>query len=82
MEELESPAFDLILVSTATNQFSDENQIGHGGLRRWNNSEAGLSKNYGRGLQEFKKEVILFANLQHWNLVKILGSEFKEMKWC
>ncbi|KAI3703553.1 hypothetical protein L1987_73708 [Smallanthus sonchifolius] len=74
--------FSFAAIVTATDDFSDENKLGHGGFglvykgRLSDEREVAikrLSKTSGRGLVEFKNELILVAKLQHKNLVKVLG---------
>ncbi|OMO64996.1 S-locus glycoprotein [Corchorus olitorius] len=66
----------------ATNKFSFEKKIGEGGFGPVykgvlpNGQEVAvkrLSQNSGQGLREFKNEVIVISELQHRNLVKLLG---------
>lgn len=82
VEDLELPYFDMVTISAATNHFASDNKIGQGGFGTVykgvlpDGQEIAvkrLSKNSGQGLEEFKNEVILIANLQHRNLVKLLG---------
>uniref|UniRef100_A0A2N9ER32 Receptor-like serine/threonine-protein kinase n=1 Tax=Fagus sylvatica TaxID=28930 RepID=A0A2N9ER32_FAGSY len=81
-EDLELPLIDLEIVSAATDKFSFRNKIGQGGFgpvykgvlpTGQEIAVKRLSQNSGQGLREFKNEVILIANLQHRNLVKLLG---------
>ncbi|XP_020553848.1 G-type lectin S-receptor-like serine/threonine-protein kinase At4g27290 [Sesamum indicum] len=74
--------FDLSTISAATNNFSLTNKIGQGGFGPVYQGELQdgqkiavkrLSENSNQGLQEFKNEVRLIAQLQHRNLVKLLG---------
>ncbi|KAK4477548.1 hypothetical protein RD792_016780 [Penstemon davidsonii] len=74
--------YDFATIATATNQFSDSNKIGQGGygpvykgvlptgemvaVKR-------LSQNSRQGLNEFKSEILLISNLQHRNIIKLLG---------
>jgi serine/threonine protein kinase len=37
-----------------------------------------LSSSSGQGVEEFKNEMLLFSNLQHKNLVRIMGCCIKE----
>ncbi|CAL5070208.1 unnamed protein product [Urochloa decumbens] len=69
-------------IVAATDKFSDSNMLGKGGF---GNVYKGvlqgakevavkrLSKGSGQGAEEFQNEVVLIANLQHKNLVKLLG---------
>ncbi|KAJ9690221.1 hypothetical protein PVL29_012730 [Vitis rotundifolia] len=82
-EDLELPLFDLATIRAATNDFSFTNkigQIGFGAVYRYGKLSTGqeiavkrLSEDSGQGLKEFKNEVILIAQLQHRNLVRLLG---------
>ncbi|KAL5579242.1 hypothetical protein UlMin_011684 [Ulmus minor] len=81
-KDLELPLFGLDIIIDATNKFSASNKIGEGGFGPvykgvlQNGQEIAvkkLSKDSGQGIAEFKNEVILFANLQHRNLVRLLG---------
>ncbi|PON49905.1 Serine/threonine protein kinase [Parasponia andersonii] len=81
-EDLELPLFDLSMINTATNHFSETNKLGEGGFGPVYRGmlEEGqeiavkrLSKTSGQGVNEFKNEVKLIAKLQHRNLVKLLG---------
>ncbi|XP_059282932.1 G-type lectin S-receptor-like serine/threonine-protein kinase At4g27290 [Lycium ferocissimum] len=76
------PLFDLVSVSSATDNFSSGNVIGEGGFGPVykgvlpNGQEIAvkrLSKYSGQGIQELKNEIILISKLQHRNLVKLLG---------
>ncbi|XP_065879531.1 uncharacterized protein [Euphorbia lathyris] len=81
-DELELPLFDFATISTATDNFSDENKLGQGGFgcvykaKLVEGQEVAvkrLSKTSGQGVEEFKNEVKLIARLQHRNLVRLLG---------
>ncbi|XP_057993142.1 G-type lectin S-receptor-like serine/threonine-protein kinase SD1-1 [Hevea brasiliensis] len=81
-EDMELPLFDLVIISHATNKFSDSNKLGEGGFgpvykgTLIDGKEIAvkrLSKNSGQGVKEFKNEVKLIVKLQHRNLVKLLG---------
>ncbi|GLU23500.1 hypothetical protein SLE2022_394980 [Rubroshorea leprosula] len=81
-EEMELPIFDLTTMVKATDNFSGNNMLGHGGFGPVykgilaDGQEIAvkrLSKSSGQGMVEFKNEVILIAKLQHRNLVKLLG---------
>ncbi|XP_062082972.1 G-type lectin S-receptor-like serine/threonine-protein kinase At4g27290 isoform X2 [Humulus lupulus] len=81
-EDLELPLFDMHTISTATNNFSENNKLGEGGFGPVykGSLEEGqeiavkrLSMCSGQGVDEFKNEIKLIAKLQHRNLVKIFG---------
>ncbi|KAI9125062.1 hypothetical protein K1719_003678 [Acacia pycnantha] len=74
--------FSFVSILEATNNFSVQNKLGHGGFGPvYKGKLAGgkeiavkrLSRNSGQGLVEFKNELILIAKLQHMNLVRLLG---------
>ncbi|RVW67532.1 G-type lectin S-receptor-like serine/threonine-protein kinase RKS1 [Vitis vinifera] len=74
--------FDLNTIAAATNYFSSDNELGHGGFgsvykgQLSNGQEIAvkkLSKDSGQGKEEFKNEATLIAKLQHVNLVRLLG---------
>ncbi|XP_061336710.1 G-type lectin S-receptor-like serine/threonine-protein kinase At4g27290 [Gastrolobium bilobum] len=80
-ENIDLPTFDFSTISNATDQFSPSNILGEGGYGPVYKGELNgreiavkrLSLKSGQGPQEFKNEVLLIANLQHRNLVKLLG---------
>ncbi|KAM2843335.1 hypothetical protein COP1_026057 [Malus domestica] len=74
--------FSFSEIKAATNKFSSENKLGEGGfgpvykgkLRTGQEiAVKRLSKTSTQGLEEFGNEVTLTANLQHVNLVRVLG---------
>ncbi|KAM5586040.1 hypothetical protein ABKV19_005105 [Rosa sericea] len=78
----ESLQYDFEDIRSATDDFSDENKLGQGGFgavykgRLYNGRYIAvkrLSKSSGQGDREFKNEVTLVAQLQHRNLVRLLG---------
>ncbi|XP_019105924.2 cysteine-rich receptor-like protein kinase 8 isoform X2 [Beta vulgaris subsp. vulgaris] len=78
----ESLMFELGVLEAATNNFSDDQKLGQGGFGAVykgtlpNGQEIAvkrLSKISSQGVEEFKNEVVLIANLQHRNLVRLLG---------
>ncbi|KAL6282796.1 hypothetical protein ACE6H2_013725 [Prunus campanulata] len=79
---VESLQYDFETIRSATDDFSDANKLGRGGFgavykgRLLNGQPIAvkrLSKNSGQGDREFKNEVMLLAQLQHRNLVRLLG---------
>ncbi|KAK3219767.1 hypothetical protein Dsin_013737 [Dipteronia sinensis] len=74
--------FDFQTIVAATNNFSATTKLGEGGFgpvykgNLLDDREIAikrLSKRSGQGIVEFKNEVKLIANLQHTNLVRLLG---------
>ncbi|EPS60084.1 hypothetical protein M569_14721 [Genlisea aurea] len=79
---VESLLYDFDRIKAATNGFSKENELGHGGFgvvykgRLDNGVDIAvkkLLKNSAQGDLEFKNEVLLMAKLQHRNLVELIG---------
>ncbi|CAL2228042.1 unnamed protein product [Prunus armeniaca] len=79
---VESLQYDFETIRSATDDFSDANKLGQGGFgavykgRLANGTYIAvkrLSKNSEQGDREFKTEVTLVAQLQHRNLVRLLG---------
>ncbi|KAJ1441979.1 putative serine/threonine-protein kinase [Sesbania bispinosa] len=82
VDELDLPLFDLPTISIATNGFSMNKKIGEGGFgpvykgNLVDGQEIAvkkLSSLSGQGMTEFINEVKLIVQLQHRNLVKLLG---------
>ncbi|CAL9037664.1 unnamed protein product, partial [Musa banksii] len=78
----ELPQIDFGILLLATNNFSESNKLGKGGFGIvYRGSLSGgqeiavkrLVRGSGQGWEEFKNEVILIAQLQHRNLVRLLG---------
>ncbi|KAI3466599.1 hypothetical protein Pfo_023262 [Paulownia fortunei] len=79
---IESLQYDYGTIRAATNYFSDANKLGQGGFGAvyWGKLQNGkeiavkrLSRDSDQGDLEFNNEVLLVANLQHRNLVRLLG---------
>ncbi|KAI5330963.1 hypothetical protein L3X38_021089 [Prunus dulcis] len=79
---VESLQYDFETIRSATDDFSDANKLGQGGFGAvYKGTLANgtyiavkrLSKNSEQGEREFKTEVTLVAQLQHRNLVRLLG---------
>ncbi|XP_074333125.1 G-type lectin S-receptor-like serine/threonine-protein kinase At4g27290 isoform X2 [Apium graveolens] len=86
-EDLELPLFDFKTLAKATNGFSTIFKLGEGGFGSVYKGvlDEGkeiavkrLSKDSRQGLKEFKNEVSCIAQLQHRNLVKLLGCSMQE----
>ncbi|GKV08866.1 hypothetical protein SLEP1_g20438 [Rubroshorea leprosula] len=86
-EDMELPVFELDAISKATNNFSLSNKLGQGGFGPVYKGTLPdgkqiavkrLSSCSGQGLVEFKNEVALIVQLQHRNLVKLLGCCIEE----
>ncbi|XP_057451836.1 uncharacterized protein LOC130743613 [Lotus japonicus] len=82
LAEIDLPLFDLTTIAAATNGFSMNKKIGEGGFgpvywgKLTNGQEIAvkkLSRLSSQGMTEFITEVKLIAQLQHRNLVKLLG---------
>lgn len=78
----ELPLFEFRKLAIATNDFQDVNKLGQGGFGPVYKGilEDGLqiavkrlSVASGQGLEEFMNEVVVISELQHRNLVKLLG---------
>ncbi|XP_024199741.2 G-type lectin S-receptor-like serine/threonine-protein kinase At1g61500 isoform X1 [Rosa chinensis] len=83
--ELKVYDFDSILI--ATDNFSITNKLGQGGFgpvykgmlpEGKEIAVKRLSSSSGQGVEEFKNEMLVFSNLQHKNLVRIMGCCVKE----
>ncbi|XP_002448589.2 G-type lectin S-receptor-like serine/threonine-protein kinase At4g27290 isoform X2 [Sorghum bicolor] len=81
-ENLESPFISFEDIVAATDNFADSNELGKGGFGKvykgvlQGTKEVAvkrLSKGSGQGTEEFRNEAVLIANLQHKNLVKLIG---------
>ncbi|KAL8127218.1 hypothetical protein AgCh_014216 [Apium graveolens] len=86
-DDLELPLFDFITLANATNGFSKDSKLGEGGFgpvykgildKRNEIAVKRLSKDSTQGPKEFKNEVSCIAQLQHRNLVKLLGCSVQE----
>ncbi|XP_023640441.1 G-type lectin S-receptor-like serine/threonine-protein kinase SRK [Capsella rubella] len=82
IETPQLPPMDFGTILRATENFSDANEIGHGGFgtvykgRLPSGQEIAVKKLSAisrQGIVEFKTEVMLIANLQHINLVRLVG---------
>ncbi|KAG6489451.1 hypothetical protein ZIOFF_050720 [Zingiber officinale] len=80
-EAISLPLFDFAAVVHATDNFSSSNKLGEGGfgpvykgrLKEQEIAVKRLSKTSEQGSNEFKNEVVSIAELQHRNLVRLLG---------
>ncbi|KAK1391461.1 G-type lectin S-receptor-like serine/threonine-protein kinase SD1-1 [Heracleum sosnowskyi] len=86
-QDLDLPLFSFMQIAKATNNFSDNRQLGKGGFGTVYKGilEEGqevavkrLSKDSRQGVDEFMNEVSCIAKLQHRNLVMLLGCCIEE----
>ncbi|TVU33196.1 hypothetical protein EJB05_24984, partial [Eragrostis curvula] len=82
IESIESLLIDLPTLRLATDNFSEKNKLGEGGFGAVykgslpNGQQIAvkrLSQNSRQGIGELKNELVLIANLQHKNLVRLVG---------
>ncbi|RHN61972.1 putative non-specific protein-tyrosine kinase RLK-Pelle-DLSV family [Medicago truncatula] len=82
LDDLDIPLLNLSTIITATDNFSEKNKIGEGGFGPvyLGKFECGLeiavkrlSQSSAQGIREFINEVKLIANVQHRNLVTLIG---------
>ncbi|CAL4943612.1 unnamed protein product [Urochloa decumbens] len=80
--DAESLSFDLTTLRRATENFSEDNKLGHGGFGAVYKgflpdgrqiAVKRLDKASGQGLKELRNELLLVAKLRHNNLAKLLG---------
>ncbi|EMS57694.1 Cysteine-rich receptor-like protein kinase 25 [Triticum urartu] len=81
-DDPESLLFDLTTLRRATDNFAQENKLGHGGFGAVYKgvlphgreiAVKRLDKASGQGLKELRNELLLVAKLKHNNLTKLLG---------
>uniref|UniRef100_A0A453DRU9 Protein kinase domain-containing protein n=1 Tax=Aegilops tauschii subsp. strangulata TaxID=200361 RepID=A0A453DRU9_AEGTS len=81
-DDPESLLFDLTTLRGATDNFAQENKLGHGGFGAVYKgvlphgreiAVKRLDKASGQGLKELRNELLLVAKLKHNNLTKLLG---------
>ncbi|XP_037410999.1 cysteine-rich receptor-like protein kinase 6 isoform X2 [Triticum dicoccoides] len=81
-DDPESLLFDLTTLRRATDNFAQDNKLGHGGFGAVYKgvlphgreiAVKRLDKASGQGLKELRNELLLVANLKHNNLTKLLG---------
>ncbi|XWS26863.1 hypothetical protein CRYUN_Cryun26dG0066900 [Craigia yunnanensis] len=82
-----SQLFNFSQIVDATDNFSFTNRLGEGGfgpvykgtlLDGQPVAVKRLARNFGQGLEEFMNEITLIADLQHMNLVRLLGCCIQE----
>ncbi|MCI02669.1 G-type lectin S-receptor-like serine/threonine-protein kinase, partial [Trifolium medium] len=80
--DMDLPLLNLSTIIIATDNFSEKNKIGEGGFGPVYLGKLGsgleiavkrLSQSSKQGMREFINEVKLIANVQHRNLVKLIG---------
>ncbi|KAL3813490.1 hypothetical protein ACJIZ3_014758 [Penstemon smallii] len=76
------PEYDFATIAAATNQFSYSNKIGEGGFGPVYKGVLStgqivavkrLSQTSRQGIKEFKRSILSISNLQHRNIIKLLG---------
>ncbi|XP_075509728.1 G-type lectin S-receptor-like serine/threonine-protein kinase At4g03230 [Primulina tabacum] len=85
--EKDLPFYSFDIVLSATNKFSDANKLGHGGFGPMYKFPGGkeiamkrLFSCSGQGFKEFHNEVVMISEIQHRNLVRILGYSLNKHK--
>ncbi|KAG6505802.1 hypothetical protein ZIOFF_038167 [Zingiber officinale] len=86
-QKLELKLYEMSTIRAATSDFSMENLLGEGGFGPVYKGEMEdglevavkrLSKGSAQGLEEFRNEALLIVQLQHKNLVRLLGCCIEE----